>query len=99
MSITEDDLPPLDAALPTFAVLARFRRLAPSAEQAQQVLRNDLTGTGYDDVSVERADDGGWLLRARFLVVSIDGHTAVVGVSEALAGTAVDEVWLDRQLP
>jgi hypothetical protein len=102
VSAVEDDLPGADAALPTFAVAARFRRAAADAGAAERALRQELTDAQYDDVQVERADDdGSWLLRGRFVVVSIDGHTAVTGVHETLheAGTEVDEVWLDRQLP
>jgi len=50
----------------------------------------------YDDVRVERReDDGTWQLEVRFVVVSIDAHTAVLGVSETLesAGVSADEVW------
>ena len=37
---------------------------------------------------------------ARFVLVSIDGHTAVGALHETLlaAGLVPDEIWVDRQL-
>jgi hypothetical protein len=102
VTAAEEDIPGVDAALPTFVVVARFRRAAADGAAAERALRQELADAQYDDVQVERADDDGtWLLRGRFVVVSIDGHTALTGVHETLhdAGTEVEEVWLDRQLP
>ncbi len=51
----------------------------------------------YDEVSVERReDDGSFWVVARFVTVSVDAHTAVLGVHESLAAAAVpvDEVWV-----
>jgi hypothetical protein len=85
--------------LPSFVVLARFAEAAPTAEQAEASVRERLTAARglYDDVRVERReDDGTWLLEVRFVVVSLDAHTAVEGVSETLtsAGLSPDEVWV-----
>ena len=88
-----------EVALPTFVVLARFAEAAGTAEQAEASVRSRLAAARglFDDVRVERReDDGTWLLEVRFVVVSLDGHTAVEGVSETLtsAGLAPDEVWV-----
>ena len=88
-----------EVALPTFVVLARFAEAAPTAEQAETSVRARLTAARglYDDVRVERReDDGTWLLEVRFVVVSLDAHTAVEGVSGTLtsAGLSPDEVWV-----
>lgn len=92
------DEPSVELALPTFTVLARFADLAGTAEEAQDHVRSRLAATRglYDDVAVERREpDGTWLLEARFVVVSVDAGTAVLGVDETLAaaGLTPDEVW------
>ena len=90
----------LDTALPTYAVLAQLSRPAGgSGEQAVQSVETDLRAVGAPSelVTVERQDDDGtWRLRARFVVVSVDGETAVAGVHQTLvaAGVHPDEVWL-----
>ena len=97
MDYDVDDLPE-EGLLPTYAVQARFAEGAEDAEQAEHSVRARLTAAQglYDDVRVERREpDGTWLLEVRFVVVSVDAHTAVLGVSESLrgAGLAPDEVW------
>ena len=62
-----------------------------------------LTAAGepFDDIRPERAEpDGTWMVNARFVVVSVDSHTAVAGVHDTLrrGGLAVDEVWADAQV-
>ena len=90
----------LDTALPTYAVLAQLSRPAGgSGEQAVQSVETDLRAVGApaELVTVERQDDDGtWRLRARFVLVSVDGETAVAGVHQTLvtAGVHPDEVWL-----
>ena len=96
-----DDTDELDTALPTYAVLAQLSRpTGGSGDEAVRSVETDLRAAGapYDLVTVERQDDDGtWRLRARFVVVSVDGETAVRGVHETLvaAGVHPDEVWLD----
>ena len=97
-----DDLG-LDVALPTFAILARFREAAGSEEAALAAVTERLTAAAerFDQVALERQDDdGSWLVVARFVTVSVDAHTAVAGVHEDLhsAGLAPDEVWAERAL-
>jgi hypothetical protein len=92
-----------DLALPTYAVLARFREQAPSREAAVRGVVERLTAAEepFHEVDVER-DEGadGFLVVARFVLVSVDGTTAVAGLHETLveAGLAPDEVWVDRQV-
>lgn len=99
---TDDDLA-LDVALPTYAILARFRESAASADDAVDAVTSRLADCGerFDQVTLERADDDGtWLVVARFVTVSVDAHTAVAGIHEDLhsAGLAPDEVWAERAL-
>jgi hypothetical protein len=99
----DDAEPAVEAVLPTFAVLARFRREAGSEQGAVAQVRQMLTDAGepFDDVAPERAEtDGSWMVTARFVVVSVDSNTAVAGVHETLQrqGLAVDEVWADAQV-
>ena len=87
-----------EIALPTYEVKARFAAAGDSGEAAEADVRGRLTAARglYDDVRVERREpDGTWQLEVRFVVVSIDAHTAVLGVSETLAsaGVSADEVW------
>lgn len=94
-----DESGPGEVALPTFPVLARLRSLAPDEAAALADARGRLEPVAgmYDDVSVERReDDGSYWVVARFVTVSVDAHTAVLGVHESLAAAAVpvDEVWV-----
>ncbi len=96
-----DDAPDsAEVALPTFVVRARFAEAAATAEEAERAVRKRLTAARglYDDVRIERReDDATWLVEARFVVASLDAHSAVLGVSETLAdaGAPPDEVWAD----
>lgn len=92
-----------EVALPTFAILARFRERATTAREAIASVEARLTAAQepFHHVDVERQeDDDNWMVVARFVLVSVDGHTAVVGLHETLmaAGLAPDEVWADRQV-
>ena len=93
----------LDTALPTYAILARFRETAPSESAALEAVTQRLTDAGerFDQVALERQDDDGtWLVVARFVTVSVDAHTAVAGIHQDLhsAGLTPDEVWAERAL-
>ena len=93
MTTTDEDL-----ALPTFEVKARFAAAGETGEAAESDVRSRLTAARglYDDVRVERQEpDGSWQLVVRFVVVSIDARTAVLGVQETLesAGVSAEEVW------
>lgn len=95
--------PAVEAVLPTFVVLARFRQEADSEEAALAHVRKMLSDKGepFDDIRPERDEgDGAWMVNARFVVVSVDSNTAVAGVHETLQGhgLAVDEVWADAQV-
>jgi hypothetical protein len=92
-----------DAALPTFAILARFVQVANSAEAAVGAVTKQLVDAGksFDQVALERQDEAStWLVVARIVTVSLDAHTAVAGVLDDLveAGLAPDEVWAERQV-
>lgn len=94
-----DEAAPADVALPTFPVLARLRSTAPDEAAALTDVRGRLAPVAglYDDVEVERREeDGSFWVVARFVTVSVDAHTAVLGVHESLAtgGVPVDEVWV-----
>ena len=97
---------PLDVfevGLPTFAVLARFRVIADSYDAAAREVMARLTAAEapFHEVNPERQEeDGSWLVLVRFVLVSVDGHTAVAGLHETLTGAAMlpDEVWVDRAL-
>lgn len=94
-----DETEPASVALPTFPVLARLRSTAPDEDAALADARRRLEAVSgmYDDVAVERReDDGSFWVVARFVTVSVDAHTAVLGVHESLAAAAVpvDEVWV-----
>ena len=99
------DLPDGDAeVLPSFAVLARFRRTAPDAAAAEARVREELTPARglFDDARVEPQEpDGRWAVDVRFVVASVDRERAVDGVHTTLqeAGVAADEVWVAEQLP
>jgi hypothetical protein len=91
-------------SLPSFAVMARFRRPAASGEEAEVALREELTAARglFDDARVEPQEpDGRWAVDIRFVVASVDGERAVDGVHSTLrdAGVAADEVWVAEQLP
>jgi hypothetical protein len=92
-----------ETVLPTFAVLARFREPAQSAEGAVRAVERRLAAADepFQEVTVEREEGPStWMVVARFVMVSVDAHTAVVGLSEVLdeAGLAPDEVWADQQI-
>ncbi|CAN5297006.1 hypothetical protein BH24ACT10_BH24ACT10_09280 [soil metagenome] len=94
-----DESGPGEVALPTYPVLARFRSAAPDEAQALADARRQLAPVAgmYDDVEVERReDDGSFWVVARFVTVSVDAQTAVLGVHDSLAAAAVpvDEVWV-----
>ena len=92
-----------DVALPTYEVLARFRSSATSESDAVAEVTRRLTEQHepFHEITVERQEeDGTWMVVVRFVLVSVDAHTAVVGLDETLrsAGVAPDEVWADHQL-
>ena len=92
-----------ETVLPTFVVLARFRREAASQEAALAEVQALLSERGepFDQVLPEREEpDGAWMVLARFVVVSVDSHTAVAGVDATLRGHGlpVDEVWADAKV-
>ena len=92
----------LDAALPTFAVQARFWTDAGSPEQAAAEVHGMVRAASDQpaEVSAGRPEaDGRYPVIARFVVVSVDEHTAVAGVHDELraAGLAVDEVWISNR--
>jgi hypothetical protein len=94
-----DESAPVDVALPTFPVLARMRSAAAdeSAAVAEVTARLAPVAGLFHEVAVERReDDGSWWVVASFVTVSVDAHTAVLGVHESLstAGIPVDEVWV-----
>jgi len=97
---------PLDTGelvLPTFALLARFRESGPTGEDAVRSLIVRLTEAEepFHEVEVERQESpDAWMVVARFVLVSVDGQTAVGGLKDVLqqAGLRPDEVWVDRQL-
>ena len=93
-----------DVVLHSFAVVARFRRDADSAGQAEALVRRELQAVRglYDDAKVEpREPDGRWAVDVRFVVASVDARTAVEGVSSTLREQAVpaDEAWAAQALP
>lgn len=90
---------PGDDVLATFPVLARLRSTGLDEAAALADAREQLVPLAgmYDDVAVERReDDGSFWVVARFVTVSVDAHTAVLGVHGALADAAVpvDEIWV-----
>jgi hypothetical protein len=92
-----------EIALPTFAVLARFCQEAADGTGAVRAVVARLTAAEepFHEVEVERQEgEGSWMVVARFVIVSVDGHTALTGLVETLAaaGLTPDEVWLDRQV-
>ena len=93
-----DETAPVEVALPTFGVLARLRSRASDEGAAVADVTAQLAPVAglFDEVAVERQeDDGSWWVVASFVTVSVDAHTAVLGVHESLsgAGIPVDEVW------
>lgn len=93
----------LDTALPTFAVLARFRESAATAEEAVRglVARLREADEPVHEVDVEREEGPGtWMVVARFVLVSVDAATAVAGLTETLAeaGLQPDETWSAGQV-
>lgn len=100
-----EDLPDDDGeVLHSFAVMARFRRPADSAELAEADVRRELAAVRdlFDHAVVEPQEpDGRWAVDVRFVVSSVDGERAVDGVHTTLrdAGLEPDEAWLAEQLP
>jgi len=93
-----------DAALHSFAVIARFRLEAPTAQQAEASVRKDLQvlGGAYSDAKVEPQEpDGRWAVDVRFVVASVDGELAVEGVHSTLReqGLEPSEAWVAERLP
>jgi len=94
-----EETAPVEVSLPTFGVLARLRsRAADEAAAVAHVTAQLAPVAGlFDEVAVERQeDDGSWWVVASFVTVSVDAHTAVLGVHESLSCAAipVDEVWV-----
>jgi len=91
-----------EVVLPTFTVFARFRESAPDGPTAVRQVVDRLTAARepFHEITVQE-QDGGQLVLVRFVLVSIDAHIAVTGLSETLAaaGTGADEVWAGPQLP
>lgn len=92
-----------DSPLPTFSVLARFQSTAETGGEAEREVTSRLLAAQepVHEVNVERQEDSGvWMVTARFVLVSVDGHTAVGGLHETLtiAGLRPDEVWLDHAI-
>lgn len=98
-----DQFDNLDAALPTYALLASFTVPAESASDADREVVSRLSAAEqpFHEVRVERReDDGSWKVAVRFVLASVDGQMAVAGLHETLteAGLSPDEVWLDKQV-
>lgn len=92
-----------EISLPSFSVLARYAVQAPDEAAATAALGERLAEQRglWNDLLVERREpDGTWLVLARFVVVSLDAHTAVSGVHDTLvqAGVTPDEVWAAADL-
>ncbi|MDP9100654.1 MAG: hypothetical protein M3N21_00665 [Actinomycetota bacterium] len=92
----------LDQALPTFAVLVRFLEVAPDRETARDQVTQRLSARGepFEEVTAApHAIDGRWVVTARFVVVSVEPHTAVAGVHDSLRrdGVSFQEVWADAR--
>jgi hypothetical protein len=92
-----------DLVLPTYSILSRFRVEAESSREAVESVVARLTAAEepFHEVTVEpREPDGSWLVDVRFVLVSVDGHTAVLGLDETLRGAGVTplEVWADKQV-
>ncbi|MCW2715088.1 MAG: hypothetical protein JWN88_2135 [Frankiales bacterium] len=93
-----------DAALHSFAVVARFRLDAATAHDAEVSVRKDLQvlGGAFSDAKVEPQEpDGRWAVDVRFVVASVDGELAVEGVHSTLReqGLEPDEAWVAERLP
>ena len=91
-----------DDVLPTFQVFARFCVETGTAPAGVAVVTQMIAAAGErpSEVTLEREEGPGrWMIMARFVVASTDAHTAVLGVSEALAVVRPDEVWAGYQRP
>lgn len=93
----------LDAPLPTYALLARFRVEQADEQSAVEAVRGRLRAADepFDDITVEREDaPGTFYVMARFVLASVDGETAVQGLFETLRAADLDpdEVWLDAKV-
>ena len=98
--MTQPDLALDNDVLDSFRVFARFCVETPTVEEAVAVVQRTIARAGEhpSEVRSEREErPGSWLVVARFVVVSVDAHTAVLGVTEALATVRPDEVWTDSQ--
>ena len=96
------ELPVDDDVLPTFQVFARFCVETSAVAAAVAVVTQMIAAVKEhpSEVTLEREDGPGrWMIMARFVVVSTDTHTAVLGVSEALSAVRPDEVWAGYQRP
>jgi hypothetical protein len=96
-----DDLD--ETVLPTYELYARFPVAAAGEREAIDALVTQLTAAQepFHEITVEREEPAGtWLVVVRFVIVSVDGHTAVLGLDETLraAGLAPDEVWAGNQV-
>ena len=92
-----------DLVLPTYAIFSRFKVQAETEREAIETVVGRLTAAQepFHEITVEPRDpDGSWLVDVRFVLVSVDGHTAVVGLDETLreAGLSPEEVWAGQQV-
>jgi hypothetical protein len=102
-AIMTDSIDAYDAALPTYALLARFQVAGGTEAEAMAAVSSRLRAADmpFDQVSLEREEsDGSWMVVARFVEPSLDAHTAAAGLHETLtsAGLAPDEVWVNAAL-
>ena len=92
-----------DLVLPTYAIFSRFRVEEGSEREAVESVVARLTEAQepFHEITVEpREPDGSWLVDVRFVLVSVDRQTAVIGLDETLREAGLDpvEVWADRQV-
>lgn len=92
-----------EVILPTFAIFSRFRVQAATERDAIESVVARLTAAQepFHEISAEpQEQDGRWPVDVRFVLVSVDSHTAVAGLDETLraAGIAPDETWADQQV-
>ena len=98
--MTRPDLPLDNDVLDSFQVFARFCTQSATAQEAVLLVHRRILAAHEhpSEVRPEREErPGTWLVVARFVVVSVDAHTAVLGVTEALAAVRPDEVWTESQ--
>jgi hypothetical protein len=92
-----------EIVLPTYSIFSRFRVHAASEREAIEAVVARLTAAEepFHEITVEPQEaDGRWPVDVRFVLVSVDGHTAVLGLDETLrdAGVAPEEVWAGQQV-